>query len=90
MVDQRSQSPGSGDNNAPSPKRQRMEGNFNGQMGPAGRGQGMPGQPGNIQGPNGPPMLLQNGLSQEQLALQQKAQFEVWLRPSVCSSNDQD
>ncbi|KAF2100860.1 hypothetical protein NA57DRAFT_74459 [Rhizodiscina lignyota] len=75
MGEQRSQSPGSGDNNAPSPKRQRMEGNFNGQMGPAGRGQGMPGQPGSMQGPNGPPLMLQNGLPPQ--LLDQKQQFEA-------------
>lgn len=60
MGEQRSQSP-NGNGDAPSPKRQRMEGAFNGQpMGPAGRGQGMPGQPG-MGGPNGMPML-QNGM----------------------------
>lgn len=59
MAEQRSQSP-NGNGDAPSPKRQRMEGAFNGQaMGPAGRGQGMPGQPG-MGGPNN--MMLQNGM----------------------------
>lgn len=61
----RPQTPGSGD--APSPKRQRMEGGqFNGQMGPMGRGQnpGMPGAQGmpNPAGmPQGSPAVDQNG-----------------------------
>ncbi|KAI5274513.1 hypothetical protein E4T47_02371 [Aureobasidium subglaciale] len=44
-MEQRPTSPGAGDV-APSPKRQRLDGNFNGAMGPMGRGQpqGMPGQ----------------------------------------------
>jgi len=44
-MEQRPTSPGGGDA-APSPKRQRLDGNFNGAMGPMGRGQppGMPGQ----------------------------------------------
>lgn len=44
-MEQRPNSPGGGEN-APSPKRQRLDGNFNGAMGPMGRGQpqGMPGQ----------------------------------------------
>ncbi|KAL2035284.1 hypothetical protein VTO58DRAFT_101201 [Aureobasidium pullulans] len=44
-LEQRPTSPGGGDA-APSPKRQRLDGNFNGAMGPMGRGQpqGMPGQ----------------------------------------------
>ncbi|MBE7180391.1 MAG: hypothetical protein INR71_04125 [Terriglobus roseus] len=60
MGEQRSQSPnGSGD--APSPnKRQRMEGAFNGQGMPAGRGQGMAVQQANMPGPNG--MMLQSGM----------------------------
>lgn len=46
-MEQRPASPsGGGGDAAPSPKRQRLEGNFNGAMGPMGRGQppGMPGQ----------------------------------------------
>jgi len=69
MAGQRPQSPGSMDN-APSPKRQRVEGNgFNGQaMGPAGRGQGVPGHPGaNAQ------MLMQNG----QLASMSQAELHA-------------
>ncbi|PSK35025.1 Adhesion defective protein 2 [Elsinoe australis] len=59
---QRPQTPGSGDN-APSPKRQRLDGGgFNGQMGPMGRGQnpGMPGQPMN-------PMQMQNPNAQAKM-----------------------
>ena len=47
MGQDRPQSPGGSVENAPSPKRQRLDGNgFNGPMGPAGRGQpqGMQGQ----------------------------------------------
>jgi hypothetical protein len=45
-MEQRPASPSGGGDAAPSPKRQRLEGNFNGAMGPMGRGQppGMPGQ----------------------------------------------
>lgn len=58
MDGQRPQSPGSMEN-APSPKRQRTDGNgFNGQpMGPLGRGQPMPGQPGQ----GGPMNQMMNG-----------------------------
>ncbi|PNS17368.1 hypothetical protein CAC42_7051 [Sphaceloma murrayae] len=61
---QRPQTPGSGDN-APSPKRPRLDGGaFNGQMTPMGRGQtpGMPGQqmkPMQMPNPNGQPNTMQ-------------------------------
>ncbi|KAF1985689.1 hypothetical protein K402DRAFT_413217 [Aulographum hederae CBS 113979] len=69
------QSPGAADN-APSPKRQRLEGNnFNGQPGgPAGRGQGAPGQQMGG-GPNGQ-MMLQNGIGPNEMAQGQLGGFQ--------------
>jgi len=81
MGGQRPQSPGGGDN-APSPKRQRLDGQqaFNGQMVPGGRGQGMPGQPiGNMPAaaaPNGQ-MLLQNGINPAELPHGQMSAFQA-------------
>lgn len=80
MGGQRPQSPGAGDN-APSPKRQRLEGQpYNGQMGPAGRAQGMQGPPmGNmtaVAGQNGQ-MLLQNGINPNELPPSQMGAFSA-------------
>jgi hypothetical protein len=95
MGDNRAQSPNSGENMGSPSKRPRTDGgNFNGQPGPAGRGQPMPNQQmANMAGgPNGT-MLLQNGLpadmSQQQMGAfsastpgaQQKS-LEVYFAPS--------
>ncbi|KAK3048364.1 hypothetical protein LTS18_012971, partial [Coniosporium uncinatum] len=72
MGGQRPQSPSNGDAGAPSPKRQRLDNN--GQpVGPAGRGQGMPGQ--QMGGPNGQ-MLLQNGIDPSNMNPQQLSAFQ--------------
>lgn len=80
MGEQRSQSP-NGNGDAPSPKRQRMDGAFNGQvMGPAGRGQAMPGQPGMA---NQPGMMLQNGMP-EGFAAAQMSGLKVCQSAAAC------
>ncbi|KAJ9657753.1 hypothetical protein H2201_008066 [Coniosporium apollinis] len=76
---QRPSSPNSGDN-APSPKRQRLDSNTaNGQhMGPAGRGQGMQqmGNTSNTAAMAGQ-MLLQNGITPSDIGSQQFNQFQA-------------
>jgi hypothetical protein len=74
--DNRAQSPNSVENMGSPSKRPRTDGgNFNGQQGPAGRGQPMPSQQmgGMAGGPNGG-MLLQNGISNE-MSQQQMGAF---------------
>lgn len=75
MGEQRSQSPNA-NGDAPSPKRQRMEGGFNGQgMGPAGRGQGMQVPQATMGGPNA--MMLTNGMP-DSFNAQHLAKMNVW------------
>ena len=79
MGGQRAQSPAQGDNAGSPSKRPRTDGNgFNGQpMGPAGRGQGMPGQQfANAQGPNGQ-MMLQNGINPGDMPQGQMGSFQA-------------
>ena len=74
-VNGRPQSPGSGENTGSPNKRPRLEGNqFNGQqLGPNGRGQGMPPQMA-----NNPmtAMMMQNGINAQGLTPQQYQQFQ--------------
>ncbi|KAF2753165.1 hypothetical protein EJ05DRAFT_490377 [Pseudovirgaria hyperparasitica] len=68
MGEQRPSPPSNGEN-VPSPsKRPRVEGGFNGQVGPGGRSQPMPGQQmGATSGPGGGPMMMANGMQQGEM-----------------------
>jgi hypothetical protein len=94
MNGHRPQSPSDPENPGSPSKRPRLgEQQFNGQMGPNGRGQGVPGV-----GPQGGGMLMQTGVNQKAMgqgqfqgfggqnqAMQQKLMQQV-CRPSRCSS----
>ncbi|KAF2839470.1 hypothetical protein M501DRAFT_804099 [Patellaria atrata CBS 101060] len=77
MGGQRPQSPAG--ENAPSPKRPRLEGNgFNNQqMGPAGRGQGMQPMGNAVSQAGGQQMMMQNGINTNEMPQQQFNAFQA-------------